>query len=474
MEALIMREVRLRSHQSVAYTTNLICNSTPGETAFELPEAQLKVQPVPANSDPALQAALLGVWFDELWALLHPAAFTTPGLSQTLAKVVFPDNDDTAAPPGSFERVVAHINRRRTQRSADLELHFANSFQEELDKLSKDADLISWCEIFFTQSILRQKRPDPLQRSSHQRFYSFIVIPDNLLETEPGRQILQAMSKVDAVYLQTDIYLRRVARQLEKMKLPIPELHRFDLSPDSVALRQAVRESPPSSTLIATLDPHQILLVRDALATRHQISHRFICLDRLDPIKGIHVVLEAVDKFLSSRNQTIDQLRAQYRFYFLMDYYTRFPPVDLNLAWHRYANWIRTQQIPKFKERWQGMVYFADNIPDRFIVAHLLVDAHVISGGIQEGLGLAVQEGLVVNHEVGLGRTVIMGNGAGFPIQAIEEGLGQFGFFTPAGDPDAFAQAIHDVVALDPQIHFSNTSEMVEKFITPHNHRLLP
>ncbi|HSK79642.1 MAG TPA: hypothetical protein VLQ45_24520 [Thermoanaerobaculia bacterium] len=472
MEALISREVRLRAEGPVERASTLICDGAPGDEAFELPEARLAVRPVPGSADPAERAALLAVWFDELWALLHPAAFTTPGLSPALAGVVYPDGEGETGPPGSFERIAGHVERRRARRLVDPEQRFADRFQGELDRLPADAE-ISWSEVFFTESILRWNA-DPGRRGSRQTLHSFLVIPDNLVETPPGRRILEALSAVDAVYLQTDVYLRRVARQLEAMELPVPELHRFDLPPDLEALRRAIAEPPPPPASLEALDPRQRDLVEDALLTRGRIPHRFVCPDRLDPIKGIHVVLEAVDRFLASLGQPIERLREQYRFYFVTDYYTRFPPVDRDLAWHRYADWIRERQIPPFQERWPGIVRFADNIPDRFIWTHLLADAHIISGGIQEGLGLAVQEGLVVNHALGRGRAVIMGDGAGFPIQAREDGLGSYGFFPSAGDPAAFAHALCEVVSLDAGAHRERTGQMVTRFIEPHRHRLLP
>lgn len=469
MEALLAREIRLREGQPDLVPTTIISNGSETEQALALPDACVDLHPVAPELDPAQREALLAVWFDDLWALMHPSAFTSPALTGALASVVYPGPSD--APPGSFERVTEHIAARRRGRTIDPEQGFADRFESALQNIEPGAT-VGWTEVFFTESILRHAARLRSQ-GSRQSLHCFLAHPSSLHQSQEGRRILQAMSAMDLVYMQTDIYVRRLQSQLESLGLPIPEVRRFDLAPDSEALRKAVRAQPPDEAALRELDPNQRGLLGDAMRTRGQIPHRFVCPDRLDPIKGIHVVIEAVDQFLQSRGEPLDTLRTKYRFYFVTGYHSRFPPIDPSLAWHRYADWVRREQIPAFMSRWPGIVWFSDNIPDRQLWAHLLVDAHVISGGIQEGLGLAVQEGLLINVETGHERTVIVGDGAGFSIQVKEQGLGDHAHFPRAGDPDSLRQALVDVTSPSGGAgHLRGASVLVERFIEPHRDRL--
>ena len=469
MEALLAREIGLREGRSDVGSVTIVCDGAESDHAFEITESKVSVQPVPHEADASRTQALRAVWFDELWSLMHPQAFTFPALTDELAQVVYPEDSDH--PPGSFERLAEHVARRSQSRSADVENWFADRFESALNGIPPGTT-IGWTEVFFQESIRRHA--GRLRRAgSKQSLHCFLAHPESLHLTPHGQSLLRAMSEMDVVFMQTDIYIRRLEAQLEAMGLRIPDLRRFDLAPDSVALRRAVRQAPPCDSDFGNLDTMQRELLQEAMATRDSVPHRFVCPDRLDPIKGIHVVIEAVDKFLASQNESLETLRSKFRFFFVTDYLTRFPPVDHSLAWHRYADWVRTHQIPRFRERWPGVVTFADNIPDRFLWAHLLVDAHVISGGIQEGLGLAVQEGLIVNAETGHGRTVIMGDGAGFSIQVQEQGLGEGSWFPAAGDATQFAEHLRQVTNLSPADHLNQSARLVKDFIDPHQDRLL-
>ena len=473
MEALLAREIRMRQASGSLerlVPVTLTAAGTEDGSRVEMPEARVTVEPAEPDPDPAATAARLAVWFDEIWSLMHPAAFTTPGLTEELATVVYPPLPGVR--PGSFERVAEHVARRRRERTADPDAAFADRFEPALAAIAPGAT-VGWTEVFFSEAILRHA--DRLRASgAEQSLHCFLAHPESLHRTPTGRRLLEAMSRMDRVHLQTDAYVRRLGRQLEELQLPVPELVRFDLAPDVEALLTAVAEEPPEGARLDGLDPAQRALVADAVATRGRIPQRFLCPDRLDPIKGIHVVLEAVDRFLESQELPLEELRRRFRFYFVTDYYSRFPEVDRSLAWHRYAEWVRTHQIPRFRERWSGIVWFADNVPDRFVWAHLLVDAHLISGGIQEGLGLAVQEGLVVNAALGRGRTVVMGSGAGFALQTAEEGCDALVWFPKMGDARRFAESLAEVVALPAVRHLERTRELVERFVEPHRDRLLP
>lgn len=466
MEALISREFRLRSEGGVTSKVNIICDGEPDDFVV-FPEADLSIQPVNVGNDPSMKREVINRWFDALWAIIHPAAFTSPSLKGELAKAVYPESNAT---PGSFKRVEEHIQRRRIEANADPDVYFADCFEEQVKNLPEQAR-VNWIEVFFTECILRCKQQK--KEFSSQSLHSFLVVPDNLIKTSEGRRILKAYSCADKVYLQTDAYRRRLERQLLAMSLPIPELHRFDLPPDSASLRRFLRRSEQEIAL-SSLDNNQQVMLKDAMSSKGKVPHRFVCPDRLDPIKGIHVVLQAVDSFLSKKKRSLEELRNSYRFYFVTDYYTRYPEFDESLAWHRYAEWLRTNLIPQVQKRWPGIVFFADNISDRFVWSQLLVDAHCISGGIQEGLGLAVQEGLIANQEMGLGRSVIIGDGAGFALQAREDGFGDLCLFPEAGNVEAYVESLESVTQTPDKVHLRNTSEMVERFIEPHNHRLLP
>ena len=69
------------------------------------------------------------------------------------------------------------------------------------------------------------------------------------------------------------------------------------------------------------LDTQQKLLVAEIFRTQQSIPHRFICLDRLDSIKGIHIILGAIELYLDNLGVGLNALQNSYRFFFLMDYY---------------------------------------------------------------------------------------------------------------------------------------------------------
>lgn len=464
MEASLIREIAMRERSGAKQELTIFADGVPGDPPeIDLPRARVRVRTAaPAT---ASQDDRLAFWFDQMWACIHPAAFTAPCVPNDLLIAMYPHRYDSTL--GSFDQMVEHYDRygvlcRNRQPAADYVARF-----DALIRTIPDGSTVNWHD-FFVADLIQQHGEDLRRRGAFQTFHCFLAHPNELDKSREGQRLLETMAMVDRVYFLTDRYGQIFVEQVNRLGYRMPETRRFDLGIDCTTLDKSLDISRiRAAKLMRSTDKDQRPLIADILETQFTIPHRFICLDRLDNIKGIHVVIRAVDAFLSHQSCCIEALRRLYRFYFLTDYYHRYPPVDSRNAWHRYADFVRRMLIPSLIAKYPGIVYFSDPVADRRLVGVLLRDAHAITGSVQEGLGLAAQEALYVNARLELPRSAIIGSGGGFAIQTIDRGLGHLAEFPMRGSIEEFAAAISRIVSTDAQTLRSNTQKLVAESIAP-------
>jgi hypothetical protein len=410
-----------------------------------------------------------------MWATFHPNAFTAPALSEDLLREMYMHS--YSARLGTLAQLREHYARwGPLTRAPEVPARFADRFAFLLAGLPSGA-IVHWSDFFFADLIIRVG-PSLRARGVFQTFHHHLALPASLHEFPYGERILYAMSVVDRVYLHTDRFVDTLSHYLEGSSTRFPELRRFDLGPDFELLRDAVTPAARAHTVpsytLGDLTRRQQELLRDAEESRWRVPHRFVCMDRLDPIKGSHVVLEATEQFLASRGLSATELRGRYRFYFLMDELESTAPIDPHNVRQRYAHYVRSIVVPRLTRKFPGIVFLSDHVSDRATVARLLLDADVLAGGVQEGLNLVVQEGLYVNYVANAGRTAVVGDGAGFAIQAAASGFGDSAEFPSAGSASAFVRSIERVATTGRDERLVRTRRLVEAFIVRRRSLMCP
>lgn len=452
MESVLMKEIVARRGASVPYM-EVISNETEEMDSVYLDESAVQITPLPVPVAEDLKV-LSRFWFDDLWAVMHPEAFRCDLVEVERMKLFAADAT------GLYRRLDLRLAEVTASGALD---RFADRLGTVVRGLRPGQELF-WGDVFLFPAILRY-RQELETLEVRQSLACHLCIPDTLTESDCGRLILRAISSVDRMYVHTDSYIARLEKQLAQLYLPIPVIMRFDLGPDYETIAGILDHGAHTSEALA--DHRQRTLAEDALDTIGRIPHRFICLDRMDPIKGMHVLLLAMDRLLVSRQNAGVDIGSQYRFYFLMDYLTHSPATAADaqdILWIQYVRYLRDHLVPEMETKWKGIFFCADNIPDKSLVMHLLKDCHIISGGIQDGLNLSFQEGIFVNARMQYGRTGIIGKGAGISIQSAADELDTLAHFTDTGSVEAMIQAFETVQAIPAEEHRRRTRQLADTY----------
>lgn len=407
------------------------------------------------------------VWFDEDWTTLHPHGSLRPYQSHEALHAMF--KGEYVTPSGSLERTLEHLRLYGPLKTyPDANIKFNERFDKAFQAI-KDGSVVNWQDFFFVPSML--KHADSLrERECLQTFHLHTTLPEELDQFSEGIQLLQAMSKMDQVYLHTDEYVRRLEKLLEKNGLPVPLIRRFDLGVDQLALKAGIqkirKDNYQEQEMYKSLDPERKQLIDEVFNTQGTIPHRFISIDRPDPGKGTALLLDATDEYLSSLGEDPDQLREKYRFFFILPDQDNITDNPYHLK-HRYMEYV-VDYAQKLALRYPGIVFTSNEVPPGFIPS-LLHDAHVMTGGIQDGLNLACQEGLFVNAVTGTDRSAVIGLGTGFAMQTVQnEKTRHLAHFTRAGSVEDITKAIQNLVATrteQPGRLKANTNELANTVI---------
>lgn len=393
---------------------------------------------------------LFRYWFGiGCWQCLHPDAHSDKAGDREAIRFILGFPAETAEV--SLEHVLQYCEAKGLPH--EVNERFNDRFDVLLESVGPGS-VMNWQDFLFVPSVLKHAERLRAMRVV-QTFHLHTTVPESLDRSKFGADLLRAMSEVDAVYLHTDEYIRRAERQLEAAGLRVPVMKRFDLGIDRDTMDEGLRRVNAGnfSTVIpaySTLGDEQKQFVTEVFRSKGTVPHRFISIDRIDPVKGTATVIKAVARFLDGRRaagETLAEMQSKYRFFFLQPFLrTPFDPRNLQTGW--YGKYVH-KLFQDAMERYPGIVFISDSIEGeaRLLVPALLHGAHGMSGGAQDGLNLAVMESAYVNRN--MDTTVISGDGAGFSIQAKSLGLAGNAFFPKAGDVNAFVQAIQDAISLE-------------------------
>lgn len=391
------------------------------------------------------------------WQLLHPDAFLPPAFSDDVERQVFLASQ---TPVKTLSDFIAFVESQM-ERGRVKEEFYNQSWGPGLEALPSGSN-VHWQEFFLAPAMHRYAE-NLRGKGCSQSFHLHEPVPDSLHRSSWGRSLLGAISKMDRAYFHTDRYCERVCEQLEQLQLPIPEVLRFDLGinqkkieADLERIEAALQASQDFSKALPgweSLDDTQQKFITEVLNSRANVPHRFICIDRVDPIKGTTILVEAIEQFLEeqlAKGSSLAELAEQYRFFFLQD-----PPSDygfadphhLNTHYHRVAT---NQRVTRLERRFPGIVFSSSPLSGvhRAILPSLLLGCTIISASIQEGLNLAIMEGAYVNTLAKFlsDCSVILGSNAGFALQCALGNFAMNAFFPLSGSVLAMKRSIEQVV----------------------------
>jgi len=378
---------------------------------------------------------------------------------------------DSPHPKGSFERLLDTIEKHAPPVS--IEQDFTGRYKGRIDEIPAGSTM-RWQDFFWVKGIL--EHADTLRaKDVHQSWHLHTSLPDSLTESQWGRDFLQAVSKVDEFYVHTDVFRARVERQLDELGLRIPEVKRYDLGVERNKLDQRMEMVNAGNFTKAipgysTLPVSQQNFLSELYSTQETVPHRFLIVCRFDPIKGLDVVLNSIDRFLQERQAAGEDLKANYRFYFVNKIfdYGEVSPGNLSQGYAIHLS----QQFRELHEKYAGIVQRGDAMtgPQRIAIPSMMKNCHGITGGRDEGLSLAIQESAYVNRNNDT--SIICGTGAGFAQKAMGCGYGDSAYFPDPGVPEHFVAAMRSIVRsqLDTPGHLrTRKTEIVDGVIRKSN-----
>jgi len=463
LPSVIAEELRRRISSTRASDLHII---SADQSSVELTDMQARV--IAAQPETKANNEKFQIWFDEEWALFHPDIATLSGASPEILTQMF--QGEYTQPQGSVERMLEHFDKYglfKNHKGANPLEVFTDRFDQAVNNI-KPGTVVNWQDFFFTNVILRNAKK-LRSKGCYQTFHLHVTLPPNLYLSERGKETLKALSLMDRVYLHTDQYVKNLQRQLERLDLPVPDIRRFDLGIDRRAMDQGLKEVGKENYQerpeFQTLNYEEKGTLSEIYDSQDVIPHRFICIDRTDQIKGPHVVVGAIDKYLGNLGLNIEELRKKYRFFFVNDDEKRISFDKYNLK-HQYIKYTK-DALRSLISKYPGVIFNCHSIP-RIFIPSSLSGAHSMTGGIQEGLNLATQESLYVNATLGKNNTAIIGTGTGFAMQTMDDGYGHLASFSKAGSVGNFVNHLGIVVKEaeeHPTVIGNRTREMLAKVI---------
>lgn len=412
-----------------------------------------------AESLPEGKADRWPLWFGVgLCQLTFPEAYIAPSASIEAVRAMLAGDKDRESQHeiGTLERLLEYVDLHAKD-YWEQGRTFTQRFERELRQIPSGS-VLNW-QSFFMEPAINDYADQLRSNGVAQTFHLHESLPASLHRSAWGKSFLNAMTRVDAVYLHTDEFSRRLEEQLELgrregwiVSTRTPEIRRFDLGIDMELIRHGLsqvtrdnfRDSIPNWT---DLNRGQQAFIREVFQTQGTVPHRFMCVDRIDPVKGVDVVLDGIDRFLQQRlasGMTEVELRDSFRFYFLQKSgnAAQGDPYNTAARYNEYAEGV----FQRVQQKYPGIIHRADPLggSHRLAVFPLMRGCHGITGGTTEGLSLSIMENAKVNEDQDT--TIVCGRGAGFAMQVQEHGRDNLAHFPEAGDAAGFHRALDRIV----------------------------
>jgi len=354
--------------------------------------------------------AHLEKWFDLYWTIIHPEAYLPPALPAELSLQIFGEEIFSVSDLATYyEKINYHSDTLESE--SKLVRSLGERICSILQYIPKDST-IYWLD--FSYDVLNTFLSEIKKKNIKHIFQSHLCMPSSLFEFRRGKDILLAMSKCDEVQFHTQKDCDSFLKQLNLLGMSFPLVSLFTGGIDC-GIHDTKWDLERAQTLGLNLAkfPSTVELLMDIKESKYSVPHRFISIDRLDPGKGTHNLLLGIDIFLEGLQLPSAEIQSQYRFYLLMDYFhTAITPL-VNTPNSKYVNLVR-QQVASLMDKYPGVVFVGENIPNRKIIGVLLENCHYLSTSSCEGLGMAPQEALYVNSEVDSSSSAVISLGSGF------------------------------------------------------------
>ncbi len=385
------------------------------------------------------------------WQWLHPDAHIDLSGDFEANRLMLQLDENT--PEVTYHTMAEFCNKNEFK--PELDFLFNSRFDNLLASV-EPGSILNWQDYFFATSIINHSQK-LRELDVYQTFHLHTSLPSSLINSTFGQNLLKAMSCVDTVYLHTDEYIERAKKQMKALNLNLPIMQRFDLGIDEEALDKDVGLVKSSNEQLIKIIGHMASnqekdLVLEILSTQNIIPHRFISVDRIDPSKGNITVIKAVLRFLEKQLKlgvSLEKMNDKYRFYFIQPNVNK--PFDANHMKNGFYGRYALKLFVHAKNRFPDIVYFSDSLSgnNRQLIPGLMLKAHGITGGSQDGLNLAIQENIYINRKENT--SAICGDGAGFFMHVKSIGLNDCGFFPKAGNIREFTSCIEQIVSLQIQ-----------------------
>lgn len=437
IEAVIQDEVRRRSSST---TRDLLKIVSEDQKPIMLPEAAVEIKPV--GSSPLPFEEHERSFFNRDWVVMHPDAFLmAPGEIYTS---VFgePISGDV-----TNEHLASYVD------GIDKDLRVLDTTRKHVDryinvmKIVNPGDTVNYGSNVFLDVMARYG--SELRRNEvFQTYHHHFPFPLGSVEFKRGRQMLEAMALMDRVYLHTDSDIRAFEIALQRCGISFSgQLRRFDLGINTFALDHGLESVTPNNYQdlpeFRALGDDQRRTIQEAFKTRGKVPNRFLSVDRVDPIKGTHIALEAVERYLDSLDMSLDKMQSKFRFFFVhqLFFIEDYDPKNLK---HQYIKMVK-KMYDRIQSKYPGIIFVSNSIPKLFIPS-LMEGCHYLCASPQEGLNLASMEALYVADQTNEDTTAIVSNGTGFAKQTIETGHGTNLLAVRKGNIDDFSTAIRTTV----------------------------
>lgn len=298
-------------------------------------------------------------------------------------------------------------------------------------------------------------------------------VSEHLSRFRCGQELLKQLATADTVFVHTDLYKQRLEQQLHDLGLYSGGVRRFDMGIDTERVRSnrdwfASVEEIPSLNALA---PAQQEFLREIRRSRETVPHRFICIDRLDAIKGVETLIHAIRSFLdhcAEAGEGLEERQQKYRFYFLQ---SRFGTDDTDaIAFNAHYGREVVRLLEQTQEAHPGIVWYSPSFEGVHskLVPSLIRGCHAMTGGAEEGLNIGLMEVAIASEFDDVG--MISGRGAGFAWQSVENGAGDLGEFVEPGNIAAIRDGLRRLVhqqAAYPGVLKSNKAKLIRSQIVP-------